>query len=305
MKFQFVSKPIFNSLTVNNLNNTERGIAMKESEIKALVTLLDDDDIEVVQHVEKQLRTIGGSVIPLLEDHWQENGLNPLLQKKIEDLIHDLQYNLLITRLVEWKNNGYQDLLEGMWLVATYQYPDLSLEKLRQSINDIYFDVWLEFRDDLHPHDQVRILNQVFFEKYKFLSNTKNFHSPANSMLNQVFEQRKGNPISLCVIYMLIAKRLGMPVSGVNLPSLFVLTYKNPQIQFYINVFNRGLIFSKADISNYIKQMHLVPQDSFYQPCTNLDIISRVFRNLIVSFEKVSDVERVQEVEKILKLLTE
>jgi regulator of sirC expression with transglutaminase-like and TPR domain len=278
---------------------------MKESEIKALVTLLDDDDIEVVQHVEKQLRTIGGSVIPLLEDHWQENGLNPVLQKKIEDLIHDLQYNLLTTRLLAWKNSGYLDLLEGMWIIATYQYPDLSLEKLRQNINDIYFDVWLEFRDDLHPHDQVRILNQVFFEKYKFVANTKNFHSPANSMLNQVFEQKKGNPISLCVIYMLIAKRLGLPVSGVNLPSLFVLTYKNPQIQFYINVFNRGLIFSKADISNYIKQMHLLPQDSFYQPCTNLDIVCRVLRNLIVSFEKVSDMERVNEVENILKLLTE
>jgi len=278
---------------------------MKESEIKALVTLLDDDDIEVVQHVEKQLRTIGGAVIPLLEDHWQENGLNPMLQKKIEDLIHDLQYNLVSSRLLEWKRNGFQDLLEGMWIIATYQYPDLSLEKLRQSINDVYFDVWLEFRDDLHPHDQVRILNQVFFDKYKFLSNTKNFHSPANSMLNQVFEQRKGNPISLCVIYMLIAKRLGMPVSGVNLPSLFVLTYKNPQIQFYINVFNRGLIFSKIDISNYIKQMHLLPQDTFYQPCTNLDIVCRVLRNLIVSFEKVSDVERVQEVENILKLMME
>ncbi|GAB3510338.1 transglutaminase-like domain-containing protein [Emticicia fontis] len=278
---------------------------MKESEIKALVTLLDDDDIEVVQHVEKQLRTIGGAVIPLLEDHWQENGLNPVLQKKIEDLIHDLQYNLLTTRLLEWKKGGHQELLEGMWIIATYQYPDLSLEKLRQSINDIYFDVWLEFRDDLHPHDQVRILNQVFFEKHKFLANTKNFHSPANSMLNQVFEQKKGNPISLCVIYMLIAKRLGMPVSGVNLPSLFVLTYKNPQIQFYINVFNRGLIFTKADISNYIKQMHLLPQDSFYQPCTNLDIICRVLRNLIVSFEKVSDVERAQEIENILKLLSE
>ena len=278
---------------------------MKESEIKALVTLLDDEDIEVVQHVEKQLRTIGGAVIPLLEDHWQENGLNPVLQKKIEDLIHDLQYNLLVTRLVEWKNNGHQDLLEGMWIVATYQYPDISLEKLRQNLNDIYFDTWLEFRDDLHPHDQVRILNQVFFDKYKFQANTKNFHSPANSMLNQVFEQRKGNPISLCIIYMLIAKRLGMPVSGVNLPSLFVLTYKNPQIQFYINVFNRGLIFSKIDISNYIKQMHLLPQDSFYQPCTNLDIVCRVLRNLIVSFEKVSDVERAQEIENVLKLLTE
>ncbi|MBA4852759.1 transglutaminase-like domain-containing protein [Emticicia sp. BO119] len=278
---------------------------MKESEIKALVTLLDDDDIEVAQHVEKQLRNIGGPVIPLLEQLWQENEWNPLLQKKIEDLIHELQYNILIERLLDWKKEGYEDLLEGMWIIATYQYPDLTLDKLQQSINDIYFDAWLDFRDDLHPHDQVRILNQVFFEKYKFSSNTKNFHSPANSMLNQVFEQKKGNPISLCVIYMLIAKRLHMPVSGVNLPSLFVLTYKSPQIQFYINVFNRGLIFTKVDISNYIKQMHLSSQESFYQPCTNLDIICRVLRNLIVSFEKIPDIERVREVENLLKLLTE
>ncbi len=208
---------------------------MNESEIKALVTLLDDDDHEVVQHVETRLRTLGGAVIPLLEDHWQGNGLNPELQKKIEDLIHDLQYNTVIDRLVAWKDNGHEDLLEGMWIVATYQYPDLSIDKLRQNINDMYFDAWLELREDIHPHDQIRVLNQVFFDKYKYLPNTKNFHSVANSMLNhQVFDLKKGNPISLCVIYMLLARRLGLPVSGVNLPSLFVLTYKTPQIQFYV-----------------------------------------------------------------------
>lgn len=278
---------------------------MNESEIKALVTLLDDDDSEVVQHVENHLRTLGGTVIPLLEDHWQENGLNPDLQKKIEDLIHDLQYNLVVERLLTWKQNGHQDLLEGMWIVATYQYPDLNMEKLKEYINDMYFDAWLEFRDDMHPHDQVRVLNQIFFDKYKFLPNTKNFHSAANSMLNQVFDLKKGNPISLCVVYLLVAKRLGMPVSGVNLPSLFVLTYKTPQLQFYINIFNRGLIFSKIDIGNYIKQMHLQPQDSFYQPCSNLDIVCRVLRNLVVAFEKVADIERAKEVDNILRKILE
>jgi regulator of sirC expression with transglutaminase-like and TPR domain len=277
---------------------------MNESEIKALVTLLDDEDHEVVQHVENRLRTLGGAVIPLLEDHWQGNGLNPELQKKIEDLIHDLQYKLVIDRLVNWKNNGHEDLLEGMWIIATYQYPDLSYDKLQQYINDMYFDAWLDLRDEMHPHDQIRVLNQVFFDKHKYLPNTKNFHSVANSMLNQVFDLKKGNPISLCVIYLLLARRLGLPISGVNLPSLFVLTYKTPQIQFYINIFNRGLIFSKVDISNYIKQMHIQPQDSFYQPCTNLDIISRVLRNLIVSFEKISDLERAKEVERILKAIS-
>ena len=277
---------------------------MNESEIKALVTLLDDEDNEVVQHVENRLRTLGGAVIPLLEDHWQGNGLNPVLQKKIEDLIHDLQYKLVIDRLINWKDKGYEDLLEGMWIIATYQYPDLSFDKLQQYINDMYFDAWLDLRDDMHPHDQIRILNQVFFDKHKYLPNTKNFHSVANSMLNQVFDLKKGNPISLCVIYLLLARRLGLPISGVNLPSLFVLTYKTPQLQFYINIFNRGLIFSKVDISNYIKQMHLQPQDSFFQPCTNLDIVSRVLRNMIVSFEKISDLGRAKEVEQILKAIS-
>lgn len=273
---------------------------MNEGEIKALVTLLDDDDHEIVEHVEKQIRHLGGIVIPFLEDHWEENSLNPNLQKRIEDIIHDLQYQQVIDRLLEWKNRGAEDLLEGMWIIATYQYPDLHLEKLKQYINDMYFDAWLEFRDNLHPHDQVRILNQIFFDKHKFQPNTKNFHSAANSMLNQVFDMKRGNPISLCIIYMLIAKRLGMPVSGVNLPSLFILTYKSPQIQFYINVFNKGLIFTKVDIDNYIKQMHLNPNEVFYEPCDNMDIIRRVLRNLIVSFERIGDIERAKEVDTIL-----
>ena len=230
--------------------------------------------------------------------------MNPDLQKKIEDLIHNLQFELVIERLLTWKNSGHQDLLEGMWIVASYQYPDLNIEKLKEYVNDMYLDTWLEMRDDMHPHDQVRVLNQVFFDKHRFLPNTKNFHSVANSMINQVFDLKKGNPISLCVVYLLLAKRLGLPIGGVNLPSLFVLTYKTPQIQFYINVFNRGLIFSKTDINNYIKQMQLKPQDSFFEPCSNLDIVLRVLRNLAVAFEKVADLDRAKEMEIVLRTIS-
>ncbi|MFN3850741.1 MAG: transglutaminase-like domain-containing protein [Spirosomataceae bacterium] len=278
---------------------------MNDNEIRALVSLLDDDDTEIVQHVEKQIRTLGGQIIPYLEDHWEENSFNPLMQKKIENLIHDLQYNSVIERLQEWRDNGCVDLLEGMWIIATYQYPDLNLEKLKQYIQDMYFDVWLESREDIHPHDQVRVINQIFFEKYKFSPNTKNFHSAANSMINQVFDLKRGNPISLCVIYMLVAQKLGMPVYGVNLPSIFVLVYKSPQLQFYINVFNKGLIFTKNDIDNYIKQLNLEKIETFYEPCNNIDIIRRVLRNLVVSFEKTGDYDRMQEVDTILRSVLE
>jgi len=274
---------------------------MKQSEIKALVSLLEDDDSEVLNLVENKIRSLGGTVIPFLEDRWEESSLSPLTQKKIEDLIHDLQYEAFFSRLVTWKENGAEDLLEGMWAIATYQYPELSIEKLQQELEQIYYEVWMEFRDNMHPMDQIKTLNSVIFGKMKFGANTKHFHSASNSMLNVVMENKKGNPISLCVIYLLVARKLKLPIWGVNLPNLFILTYKSEQMQFYINVFNRGLVFSKVDIDNYISQLNIASNDIFYQPCSNLDIIRRVLRNLTLAFEKVGDDDKVQEIEKALK----
>lgn len=274
---------------------------MKQSEIKALISLLDDEDYEVLNHVETKIRSMGDTVIPYLEDRWEESSLSPLMQKKLEDLIHDLQYNAFYDRLLNWRNTGSEDLLEGMWAIATYQYPELSLEKLRQDVEQIYYEVWLEIRDGMHPMDQIKTLNSVIFGKLKFGANTKHFHSASNSMLNIVIDLKKGNPISLCVIYLLVAQKLNLPIWGVNLPNLFILTYKSGNMQFYINVFNRGLVFSRVDIDNYIAQYNFPQNEIFYQPCNNLDIIRRVLRNLTLAFEKVGDDDKVKEIEKALQ----
>jgi len=104
---------------------------------------------------------------------------------------------------------------------------------------------------------------------------------------------------------MLVAQKLKMPIYGVNLPNLFILTYKDKDTQFYINAFNKGLIFSKADIDNYISHLNLTPTDIFYQPCTNLDIVKRALRNLVVSFEKVGDSYKVEEIKTLLRTVDE
>jgi regulator of sirC expression with transglutaminase-like and TPR domain len=276
---------------------------MNTNEIKALVSLLDDDDKEVQLHVEQKIISLGGSVIPYLEAEWETN-FNPIVQKKIEELIHTLQFDSLKIRLKEWKDTGGQDLLEGMWLIATYQYPDLSLERLRKDLEQIYYDAWLEFKTDVHPYDQVKILNSVMFSKLKFAANTKNFHAPANCMINIVLDSKRGNPISLCVIYMLIANKLKLPVYGVNLPNLFILTYKSADTQFYVNVFNKGIVFSRSDIDSYIKQLNLPPSDIFYEPCSNVDIVKRVLRNLSLAFEKTGDNDKMEEVRLLLDMVT-
>ncbi len=278
---------------------------MQENEIKALISLLDDDDKQVVSHVEEKIISLGKDVIPYLEKEW-ETSFNPALQSRIEDIIHILQYDLLKSRLLEWYRTPEKDLLTAMWLVATYQYPDLELEKLRQELEQIYYETWLEFRPDLYPIDQIKVVNGVLFNKLKFGANTKNFHSPGNSMINVVLETRKGNPITLCVIYMLVAQKLKLPVQGVNLPNLFILTYKDTQNnQFYINAFNRGLIFSRQDIENYINELHLVPQNSFFEPCETIEIVRRALRNLIMSFEKMGEHAKAEEVKLLLVEISE
>lgn len=278
---------------------------MEQKELKALVSLLDDDDVQIVTHVEEKILSLGTSIIPYLEEEWESN-FSPMVQRKIEDLIHTLQYELLKERVKNWYESPDQDLLTGMWLITTYQYPDIELLKLKQELEQIYYETWLEFKPDLYPFDQVKVINSVLFNKLKFGANTKNFHSPGNSMLNVVLETKKGNPITLCIIYMMVAQKLKLPIYGVNLPNLFVLTYKDEKhAQFYINAFNRGLIFSKQDIENYINELHLAPQSSFFEPCSNLDIIRRVMRNLIMSFDKMGEHAKAEEVKELLLLIAD
>lgn len=275
---------------------------LSENELSALVSLLDDTDRDVKSHVRGKIISLGHEVIPFLEKKW-EDSFNPDIQKELEELVHHLQFSQLRERLQDWKNSPDQDLLTGLWIINTFQYPDLEFDKLNAEMHQIYFEVWTAFKNDLLPYDQIKIINSVLFNTLRFTANTKNFHSPGNSMLSNVLDTKRGNPISLCTIYLLVAKKLGLPIYGVNLPNLFVLTYKSADITFYINAFNKGLIFSKKDIHNYLDHLKLESRDIFFQPCSNLDIVIRVLRNLVVSFEKLGETEKAVEVKVLLEIV--
>ena len=277
---------------------------MTTNEIKALISLLDDP--EIAPHVQGEIQNLGEAIIPFLEESWEET-LDPQQQQRLEDLIHQLQFEGLQQRLRVWREAGAQDLLEGMWLLNSYQYPDADLQALNRAIEQLRFEAWTLLRSEMHPADQVQVLNHVIFRNHKFSANTQHFHSPANSMLHRVIETKRGNPLTLCVIYLLVAQRLDLPVFGVNLPNLFVLTYlpEAPGAEpFYINCYNRGVSLSRADIEHYVGQLGITSQESFYEPCTHLDIVRRAMRNLQVGFEKLQEPAKVEEVGLLLSILT-
>ena len=190
---------------------------LNEKEVISLIALLDDDDPEVAEHVEQKLLSLGTDVIAFLENEW---GLikNIEQQKKVENIIHRIQFSNLLNKLREWSHQVEPDLLEGIMLIASYSYPDLDKQKIINEIDKIRLDIWLELHFDLSAYEKIRILNHVFYNIHGFKGNTDNYHDPKNSFINNALESKRGNPIMLAIIYMLVAQRLQIPIFGVNLP---------------------------------------------------------------------------------------
>lgn len=281
---------------------------MNLKEVIALITLLDDPDEDIYSEVKNRFIMLGPPAIPHLETAW-ENSFDALMQKRIEGIIHTIQFEALQNALKYWAGHEQDDLFKGVSIIARYQYPDLDEAKMKKQLHQIRQDVWLELHDDLTPLEKIKIVNHILFEVHQFSGNITNYHAPQNSFINVVLESKKGNPVMLSVVYALICRELNIPVYGVNLPQHFVLAYVNDlanlfdisnksfseNILFYVNPFSKGLIFNRGDIDQFLKQLKMEPEDKYYLPCSNVDIVKRVLNNLIYSFEKLGYVEKVAE----------
>lgn len=282
---------------------------MKDKEIIALINLLEDPDDQVYRAVTNKIRERGVEAIPSLERAW-ESSLNQELQQKIEELIQEIQFNSVKVDLRNWISSGGENLLYGAYIVSKYQYPDLYFSEIEEQIESIKKEVWIELHDNLTALEKIRVINHILFAVNKFSRNSTNFYSPRNSYLNQVLETRKGNPISLSIIYASVAQKLDLPVFGVNLPLNYVLAYMDPHFEddpngvlFYINPYNRGTVLSKKDIDNFLYQQKLQPKKDYYVPCSNTISIERVIRNLLFSYEKLGYTDKVNEINALLQII--
>lgn len=299
---------------------------LSNTDIVSLITLLDDEDEEIVQHVEQKLLSLGADVVTILENEWSTLN-SPEHQLKVENIIHKIQFEHQLESLRAWSKSDDKELLDGLFIIARYRYPDLTKQSIIHEIDKIRLDIWLELRYDFSAYDKIKIFNHILYNVHGFKGNTDQYHDPSNSFINDVLESKRGNPIMLAVIYMLVAQRLNLPIYGVNLPQHFVLGFKEEtipnmetteafneayfqqagkgKILFYINAFNKGSVFSKANLEQFLKQIQIEPRLEFFEACSNIDIIKRVLRNLVVAYEKMNKPNKVHEVQQMLSVLGE
>lgn len=281
-------------------------------EIQALMRLLDEPDKAMYEEIARKVCSYGPEIIPFLKNEW-ENSVEDGLHERIDLLIYTIHSVNIKEDLTLWINDGCKDLLAACIMIARYQDPDLSEDDIHREIARIRKDVWLEVNDQLTALEQIKVMNHVFYEMHGFSGNSKDYHSPDNSFINKVLETRTGSPLLLGVVYMLIAQSVDIPVFGANTPDHFLLLYANTHVPddqqmgiqdglFFINAFNQGMIYSRKDITQFVRQLGYEPQPSFFKPCSNADIIRRMVNNLIIAYRQKNDTVRVKDLESLLKL---
>jgi regulator of sirC expression with transglutaminase-like and TPR domain len=287
--------------------------SIKNKELEALVNLIDEPDFKIFERIRDKLFDYGMEAIPALEDA-RITFADDSIQQRIESIIHHIQLDYSYAELKDWRQNNESDLLKGFTIVARHRYPHLDEKEIIKKIGVLIQDVWLELNSNLTPLEKIKVINHIFFEVHGFKGNKNDIHAPQNSFINNIFETKKGNPISLSIIYMIVAQSLKIPVYGINLPQNFILAYTTgmiddykkvttDDIRFYLNVFNTGAVFTRREIELFLRQINLEQDPKYFLPCNNITIIKRVLNNLIFSYENAADTERAADIKKLQQAL--
>ena len=175
------------------------------------------------------------------------------------------------------------DLIRAALVIARTEYPNLDIEVYAARMEQLARRVAA-----LVPHPErqpaLAALNRVLFEELNLRGNREDYYDPRNSFLNDVLDRGLGIPITMSIVYMEVARRVGFSLAGVGMPGHFLLKHYGPDGQeTLIDCFNRGDILSRQDCQSrldeiYSGEMTLRPE--FLHPISRRQILTRMLNNL-------------------------
>lgn len=176
------------------------------------------------------------------------------------------------------------DMMRGALLIAETEYPLLRPELYFRKIEELAVRAKSRLPDEPDAAQTIQVLNQVLFVEEQLRGNTEDYYDPRNSFLNDVLDRRLGIPITLAVIYMEVARRVGFPLFGVGMPGHFLLKhYDVDGRQTIIDCFESGKILSASDCQRRLNEIYsgqLTLQPDFLGAIPRRQILMRMLNNL-------------------------
>lgn len=243
--------------------------------VHAAARLLTDPDPKIHLACERQL---------LL---WGDHARDALLElTEVEDVEARVRIRRLLCQierlswLERWTDfaRGHADLEDGMMLLCELQRPLFESGLLRQEL-----DEWAEALRarvfGLGSRRLVEELRAFFHGELAFRGNRRNYNDPENSFLDSVVRHRLGIPISLCTIWMLVGRRLGLALEGVGLPGHFILRLRSAR-SLLVDPFHSGRILTRRDCIDRIQALGYAFEASLLDPVDDRRMLLRCLGNL-------------------------
>ena len=275
------------------------------SEIESLMLLLGDPDPFVQEQVQLRFMELGNRAIPIL-DQIRVETKNKEEKKRAKDVLYKLTFTSLkedfAELLLEGVGNRAQ-LERAVITLARFGNPTLRESEYVKKLDYFADMIRSSLRYNRSEREEMQTFMKFIFEDLNFRGDNKDYHNPANGFIDQVIERRKGLPISLSLVAMFIARRLQLPVFGVNMPIHFMLAFVGEKEEPLIDPYDQGAEVSYDQCYFFLKKNNVTPKPDHFKMASDLNILARCIRNLMHSYERNEEHERVRDLKSLLELV--
>lgn len=258
---------------------------MKESEIKALISLLDDPNESIYKNISQRLFQEGDLVIPFLEASYGLSD-NQIINSRIESILDNLRNQSFYNKFTSWVNDsGKQDLISGLNFVNQLYYTDTNLEDVKKQFDVLRQKIWIELNDNLTGFEAVKVLNSFFYDVSKFTVLKSSVKKPELFFVESLVKYKEVSVIPFIGVYCAIANSFDIPVYPVYLPGLVLMAYEDEKLAkvtygkieesvlFYINPYDNGSFLGRKALDYIVKLKNIPASDYHYSPLSNLQFI--------------------------------
>ena len=197
-------------------------------------------------------------------------------------------------------------LLEGALAIAWEEYPRMDLGHYREIFDRMVDDLQPRLAKIHYPLKVVQEINQYLFAEQGFCGNDRDYYDPRNSFITDVLDRRLGIPLTLSLVYMLLGDRLGFPMSGISFPAHFIIRPQHPDLEIFIDPYNKGEILFSEDCAAKLTQLYGYEtplQPEYLEPVSIRRILDRLLNNLkMIYLRRREPVKALAAIERSLML---